>query len=296
MNDSSRYRLHSSAFARADDESKITPKKVIFLSVEGNNTERCYFEHLGEYLSTKKQVLFKIEVLWRKRNDGHSSPKAVLELLQECVSIRSGDVLPANSDLFNQLREQFSSEQLSMFMHDPSSLQSQIVKGIDEELLKIGISFSYRRYLRDYYSEGDIFAIVIDRDKKSNSRQLIEDCILECRKQGYSCYLTNPCFEFWLLLHLCDVKQEYNDKLDLLLDNPRQSNAHTYVSKEVSDKASHGKRISASVFKDRYFPKIVNAKNQSEEFATRLEDIIDCLGTNLRDFFTSFDITNQLVD
>lgn len=37
-----RYRLSSSTYEREED-SKIEPKKVFFLSVEGNTTEKAYF-------------------------------------------------------------------------------------------------------------------------------------------------------------------------------------------------------------------------------------------------------------
>ena len=49
---SSRFRLQSSAFVRNDETEKINPKRMIFLSVEGDETERTYFQNLNEYLDT----------------------------------------------------------------------------------------------------------------------------------------------------------------------------------------------------------------------------------------------------
>jgi hypothetical protein len=49
---SSRFRLQSSAFTRNDETEKINPKRMIFLSVEGDETERTYFQNLNEYLDT----------------------------------------------------------------------------------------------------------------------------------------------------------------------------------------------------------------------------------------------------
>ena len=34
-----RYRLSSNAFEREDEEDKVEPQKIFFLSVEGNDTE-----------------------------------------------------------------------------------------------------------------------------------------------------------------------------------------------------------------------------------------------------------------
>ncbi len=49
---SSRFRLQSSAFTRNDETEKINPKRMIFLSVEGDETERTYFQNLNEYFIT----------------------------------------------------------------------------------------------------------------------------------------------------------------------------------------------------------------------------------------------------
>ena len=41
-----KYRLSSNAFEREEEADKIEPQKVFFLSVEGNATEKEYFENL----------------------------------------------------------------------------------------------------------------------------------------------------------------------------------------------------------------------------------------------------------
>ena len=55
------------------------PKKIVFLSVEGDETERTYFQHLGEKLDN---TLIQIEVLRHKHGDGYSDPQYVIELGQ----------------------------------------------------------------------------------------------------------------------------------------------------------------------------------------------------------------------
>lgn len=39
-----KYRLVSDAYKREDESDKILPEKIIFLSVEGNDTEKEYFD------------------------------------------------------------------------------------------------------------------------------------------------------------------------------------------------------------------------------------------------------------
>lgn len=87
----SRFRLQSSAFARKDETEKIEPKRMVFLSVEGDQTERTYFQNLNDYLDTQ---LIQIEVLRHRRGDGYSDPKYVIELLEEYIDVRQGDLIP----------------------------------------------------------------------------------------------------------------------------------------------------------------------------------------------------------
>ena len=42
-----RYRLSSNAFEREDEEDKVEPQKIFFLSVEGNDTEKEYFDGIS---------------------------------------------------------------------------------------------------------------------------------------------------------------------------------------------------------------------------------------------------------
>lgn len=63
----------------------------------------------------------------------------------------------------------------------------------------------------------DKICLVIDRDKDSfistpNNRQY-EYVVKTCKKKGFGLYVTNPCFEFWLLLHFDEVFCLDRDKL-----------------------------------------------------------------------------------
>ena len=64
---------------------------MVFLSVEGDQTERTYFQNLNDYLDTQ---LIQIEVLRHRPGDGYSDPKYVIELLEEYIDVRQGDLIP----------------------------------------------------------------------------------------------------------------------------------------------------------------------------------------------------------
>ena len=274
---SSRFRLQSSAFTRNDDTEKISPKKMIFLSVEGDETERTYFDNLNEYLDDS---LIKIEVLRHKRGDGYSDPIYVIELLEEYIKLRDGKLIP--EELPPAFTEKYPKEFIQKYLSDDIKLTREERKQFSEDLFKIGIDLEYRQYLKTFSKDTDYFAIVLDRDCKSHSKKLMQECVDKCNQSNYGCFISNPCFEFWLLLHLCNVKKEFSPtQLDELYSNPTISNKHTLVSFQVSERAHHKKSISKNTFTKFYYPNISNALNNSKDFATDFPELFDNLGSNL---------------
>lgn len=285
----SKFRLRSSAFERPDDNDKIDPKKMIFLSVEGDETERTYFQHLNEHLNT---ALIQIEVLRHRRGDGYSDPEYVLELLDEYINVRQGELIP--DDLFQVFIEKYSEKTIKDYLEGNPHLPAKTKGSLREDLLKIGIDLEYRQYLQTFDKDTDYFAIVLDRDCGNHSRDLLQGCIEKCHEKGYGCFISNPCFEFWLLLHLCDVKSEFDSEwLEKLRLNTTLSNRHTQVSFEVSKRAHHGKTISACTFNKYYFPRIRQAIINANCFATDSYQLLDNIGSNLPQLFDELNFYPQ---
>lgn len=289
----SRFRLRSSAFERPEKENQTEPRRVIFLSVEGDNTERDYFSHLQQYLQrNKKAPLIHIEVLRHRRGEGFTAPEYVLELLNEYIGIRESGVLPKN--LPEAFTKKYPQDIIKTFINNPERLEPLKKSVLEEDLLKLGIDIDYRRYLETFNGPKDTFAIVIDRDKNCHTKKEIETCLNECKKNKFTCYITNPCFEFWLLLHLCNVNKIYADRLNLLLDNAKVSDEHTYTSKEVSNIAHHKKKITYGKFETYYAKNIPLAMARSCDFETDSQKIIDKLGTNLSQLFKDIGFITDL--
>lgn len=277
----SRYRLKSSAFQRPEEDVQILPKRMIFLSVEGDETERTYFQCLNEYLDSS---LIQIEILRHKKGDGYSDPTYVIELLQEYLAIRQGEIIP--DELPKEFLNQYSKEILNVYLNEPDSLDAEKRKEIQSALLNIGIDLEYRKYLANYNAKTDLFAVVLDRDCGNHSRKVMEDCVEFCKSNELGCYISNPCFEFWLLLHLCDVSAEFDNNAQTeLLENKKISGHHTRVSKEVSERAKHAKKISLKKFTEMYKENIGLAIKHSKKFAVQYPEILDQLGTNIPDLF-----------
>lgn len=273
----SKFRLRSSAFERSDDIDKISPKTMIVLSVEGDRTEREYFEHLNKHLDN---TLIKIEVLRKRRGDGYSDPRQVIDLLNEYMEVREGDIIPET--LPQSFIDKYSKDYINLYLKNDSSLTSTQRIAFQKELLMLGIDLEYRKYLKNFSNDDDFFGVVLDRDCGNHSKILMEDCIKYCEENGYKCFVTNPCFEFWLLLHLCDVQNDFSiEEQAEFYNNKKISNKHTVVSNEVSKRVKHNKSINSTTFETFYFPNISMAIERAYGFSNNFPELLDNLGTNI---------------
>lgn len=111
------------------------------------------------------------------------------------------------------------------------------------------------------FLDGDKLCIIVDRDKQSFTEQQY-DVLLDAERRGEIKFcISNPCFEFWLLLHFSDCF-EYNKQL--LLANEKDG-SRTFVERCLMEKLSGGynkSRLKFEInFKDKIKTAIENSKN-----------------------------------
>ncbi len=274
------FRLMSAAYDREDDDEKEIVEKRVFLSVEGNETEKEYFDGVSKYrVKIGINAKVDVEVLGRGRKDTNSAPQQVIELLEEYIRLREQDEDDFLEEISNQFRETYSVEFIKQYLENPENLPRRQRNAFVTELKKIGYDINYRKYLKKYNRELDEFAVLIDRDKHTHSEANMSECINHCKDKGYKCYIANPCFEFWLLMHLANIEKEFGERLDEIKENESVSKRHTFVSKEVSDRAHHGK--SNISFARKYMPYIDKAIEQAKKFPGDENELVDNIGCNL---------------
>lgn len=88
-----------------------------------------------------------------------------------------------------------------------------------------------KEYWKEHGLEANELWMVVDRDKQNVSKEQLIAIIDKCKKEGYNLALSNPTFEFWLLLHVSDLK-EYS-KEDLLT-NAKVNKKRRFIDKELS--------------------------------------------------------------
>ena len=282
------YRLRSTdLFTRIDDTIKELPKRIFFLSVEGNVTEVDYFRHIEKF---KEQLgindMVFIDVVRRANTDTSSDPYSVLSLLEEIVNLHDHGF--DYNRLHDFLPEGYDIEFVQKYIENPELLSTEQAEIFSRKLQGKGLDLSYFRFISQCDKNNDVFCILIDRDAKNHDRFSLSAINEKCRTNGYDFYLTAPCFEFWLLLHLCNVKNEYSNKLDDIATNLAISNKHIFISNEVSKIAHHSKHISEKAFRKYYLWKVNNAVEQAESFENDINNLINIqssIGTNLHALF-----------
>ncbi len=137
-----------------------------------------------------------------------------------------------------------------------------------EKIVKYG-NFTYEKDI-------DKICFIVDRDWQSFSCEQYDYVVSQCEQKNYGLFITNPCFEFWLLLHFSDVTQL--DKEKLLL-NQSVTSKYVYTEYELRKhiKGFKKSKYDASAFVRNIDTAIKNEKNFCEDLKT----LKNCVGSNI---------------
>jgi hypothetical protein len=112
----------------------------------------------------------------------------------------------------------------------------------------------------------DEFWMIVDRDDWEAMHHIDFDQIVkECAEEkNFFMAMSNPCFEFWLLLHLekFDIEAMPNEERELLYRNPKISNKRHHIEQVLCGILgnSYSKRLKASLFLPGVYRAIERAK------------------------------------
>lgn len=271
------YRLGSSSlFVRANEDS-VEPKRVVFLSVEGTKTEVQYLHFIEQYREQLGiNAIVHIEVL--RRYDTKSDPENVLELLEEYIEFRENKMFEKIIDSFRL--KNYSTEFIKSYLEDPSDLTKKERNKFKAALKEERLDLLYLDFLSKYQGKDDKFGIVIDRDCGSHSAKQMQNVVEKCKEKKYLCYITNPCIEFWQLLHVSDVASEYSELLEDILRNETDDKKNTFVSNLLYEKTGERKAIQAKTFEKYYLPNVDLAIERAKGFAPS-DQLLEKIGSNL---------------
>ena len=149
----------------------------------------------------------------------------------------------------------YDAEFIRTYLTHPKSIDD-VISSFRKKMHSIGLDIAYMKFVSSCDEREDLFCVVLDRDSDSHSIKQLQATTEKCFEKGYEFFITSPCFEFWLLMHLCDIDSSYGSKMGEIKENHRISNRHTFLSYEVSRRAHHKKRISESIFKKPFLHRV----------------------------------------
>lgn len=279
LNMSIPHRLNAgNRFERPENQSI---KRVVFLSVEGEVTERRYFEFVRESRETLG-IKSVVEIHVLRRGDSSSSPEKVVELLENYLEVRNNNDFLAEVDKLEL--KHYDKEFIHKYLEAPDTIDVKEKRQFEGFLKEEQLDLTYLLFLNKFKGsdngENDVFGIVIDRDAGNHSPENMARIFDECDEKGYRCFLTNPRFEFWLLLHVADVKSEYPDELEKMLDFNDET-----VDKHLLEKTGGGKKIQRKTFDTYFLPNIDTAIERANGLCTSRNKLLDQLGSTLGELF-----------
>lgn len=256
-------------------------KRVVFLSVEREVTERRYFEFVRESRETLG-IKSVVEIHVLRRGDSSSSPEKVVELLENYLEVRNNNDFLAEVDKLEL--KHYDKEFIHKYLEAPDTIDVKEKRQFEGFLKEEQLDLTYLLFLNKFKGsdngENDVFGIVIDRDAGNHSPENMARIFDECDEKGYRCFLTNPRFEFWLLLHVADVKSEYPDELEKMLDFNDET-----VDKHLLEKTGGGKKIQRKTFDTYFLPNIDTAIERANGLCTSRNELLDQLGSTLGELF-----------
>ena len=284
--------------------------KKYFLVFEGNRTEEIYFNAINE-LKDKIGINPLIEIISIERTyteEGWSNPKKILEqLLKDLEEIENGkfsyktlvdkiiEIIMEDEKISSKILKEISSEKMIENIKNDIESLDNIVENVEEDcefLLNMIIKKLFltieeipnilETVLKNIenkqitYSEDiDKMCLIVDRDKKSFKEEQYNYVKEECKKKNFKLYITNPCFEFWLLLHFDEVHLINKEEL---LENKRASSKVRFVESELKKYFPYNKnKYNAELLIEKIDLAIENEK----KFCENIEELKDKLGSNI---------------
>lgn len=127
------------------------------------------------------------------------------------------------------------------------------------------------------FNKADELWMIIDKDRWQNIPEIIE----LCKQQGNMFVAgSNPCFEFWILLHVKDFAELKDTEKTNLLINPKVSNRKRFIDDFLSRIFEDGYN-KTNPRPERFLPHLDYAIKQGQELNLNDEEFPEGLGSHV---------------
>ncbi len=282
---------------RSASQTKVRLSKYILI-MEGEKTEPIYFEAIN---NNKEKIgissLIQLIPMVRTISEKHwSNPKKLLEeflrkkrettshitykTLIDCII----DTIYCD-DSFNSPNSGFDKVVFSELMRFyPKSKLEEFIPNVEQEIENVLKHFkmwsTFTKLIESYIyqkieeqvlnlDDDDKICLVVDRDPDSFTQ--FKDVVALCKENNVNFYVTNPCFEFFLLLHSPNVCS--------LDRNMLFNNKDNYLYSELKKILGSYSKVE---FNTEYFiNNIQNAITNEKLFCEDINQLENTLGSNV---------------
>lgn len=282
--------------------------KKYFLAFEGEKSEFIYFQNLNnlrEQIGIDPIIEF-VPLMKSYGEENWSNPKKIIDrVIKNLYENKSGKITyetilnrfmviygesrkvknkNLNTQIWNSLKE--------ICCNDFGCLIEDEVENIEkccEELLKkleknynfvidnlVIMIETLKKSDINYVEDFDKICLIVDRDRESFTTLQYIHVLEQCQKYKFGFYVSNPCFEFWLLLHFDEVRNLNEEEL---LENAQVSNKKSYLEKHLT-------KFMGAYRKNKYdanslIKSIDKAIQNEKSYCEDIEQLESSLGCNL---------------
>lgn len=285
-----------------------------FLVFEGSQTEEIYFNAIDSNKCTLgiNPIIELVPLIRDFGETGWSNPKKMVDRVIENVSESEG--IMTYEVLLNRIHDFMTSTAMIKDKSDCKNMwklllylcEYKLCKKLDEEISDVdntviqlfdliyqntslemitdNIAEVIKSLSMTYDNNIDRICLIVDRDKDSfvvNQNKDQYKYVLEaCERNNFDLYVTNPCFEFWLLLHFDNC--ENLDKLLLKENRKVKKSKKRYAEYELC-KCMNFKKNSYDA--NTLVKSLEKAIDNEKKFCEDLENLKTNVGSNLGKLF-----------
>lgn len=287
-------------------------KKKYFLVFEGSDTEVIYFDMVNSMKAEigLNSLIELVPIIRSFSEEGWSNPKKILDrIIKDLEEDDSGkisietflnwimDYLRETDSIANDRRvrntiwemmKQVCENEFEKTLEDKVKnveiIGNKILEKIEENYLIENLVSKLSDIIEHggwSYEKGfDEICLIVDRDKESFISKPGYDqykyVLDRCLENGFRFCVTNPCFEFWLLMHSDKVLELDKDKL---LNNSKVTSKRRYAEDELRKIYSGYKK--SSYHAEEFVKNIDIAIKNEKEFCEDIQRLKDSIGSNI---------------
>ena len=286
--------------------------KKYFLIYEGSDTEVIYFDAVRTMRESIgiNPLIELIPIIRSFSEEGWSNPKKILDRVIENLR-ESKEQFISYESLLNRIMDYLYETKVittskilarniwkTMLQTCDKKLKKSTEDRVDnietsckilmedlcEEYEVVNIVEDISEIIKDSgltYEEGfDQICLIVDRDKDSfistpenNQYKYVLD---KCNKMGFQFCVTNPCFEFWLLLHFDEVFELDEEKL---LNNSKVTAKRRYAENDLRNIWPGYNK--SSYHSEKLVKNIDKAIENEKKFCEDIEQLENSVGSNI---------------